>query len=253
MDKELKDLKSIYEDVYSKGKESFFSFNTLDITQIIIDEVDWNGRTVCEIGCGTGDTAYAIAKQNAQYVTAYDYSSEAIKIAKEKDYHNLEFQVGTISDISRNYDVLVMQEVLEHTENPFKVLNNLKSHLNPSGDIIITCPSFLNIRGYVWMTLQILFNVPMSLTDIHFISPFDMEKWAKSLSLEIKWRTFRYEQAFGEDMIKDMDKRLKNALRDANMDNKNVNKLLKWLKEASKYETQTQSNGAKGLYHFTNL
>ena len=59
----------------------------------------------------------------------------------------------------------------------------MKQHLKPQGQLVVTCPSFLNLRGHVWMTLQLLLDVPMSLTDLHFICPFDMERWAEELEL----------------------------------------------------------------------
>ena len=157
---------------------------------------------------------------------------------------------SAVGQFKRLFDCIVMQEVIEHTEDPIKTISILRNHIKSGGHIIITCPSFINIRGIVWMTLQILFNVPMSLTDKHFISPFDMEQWAKKLGLQLTWRTFRHSQAHGDKMIVDMKKRLTNALRDANLDNSKVDNLLSWLKEISKYERNDYFNGAKGLYHF---
>jgi len=101
------------------------------------------------------------------------------------------------------------------------------------------------------MTLQTLFDVPMSLTDKHFISPVDMQEWAEKLNLGLTWHTFRQEQAVGEGMVFDMKKRLTNALRDANLDNSKVDLLLEWLLKASVHEVDSKSNGAKALYNFT--
>ena len=47
-----------------------------------------------------------------------------------------------------------------------------------------------------------------------------------------------------------MEKRLTNALKDAQLDNSRVKDLLSWLELASDYENNTISNGAKGIYHF---
>ena len=69
-----------------------------------------------------------------------------------------------------------MQGVLEHLDKPFKTLRSIIiANLKKNGQFITSSPSFLNPRGYVWMTLQLLFDVPMSLTDIHFLCPFDFE------------------------------------------------------------------------------
>ncbi len=247
-----KDLQEIYEGVYAKGKEKFFTFDTLDITKKVVDELDWSGKTVLEIGCGIGDTAAAIANGGAASVEACDYSDSAIKTANENhQIEGLSFSVASIEDTKGVYDCIVMQEVIEHTDDPFATIDRLSQHLKPGGHLILTCPSFLNIRGYVWMTLQTLFDVPMSLTDKHFISPFDMQEWANKLNLGLTWHTFRQEQAVGEGMVFDMKKRLTNALRDAEMDNSKVDLLLEWLLKASDHEANSKSNGAKALYNFT--
>ena len=246
-----KDLQKIYEGVYAKGKENFFTFDTLDITEKVINEIDWPGLSVLEIGCGIGDTAAAIANLGASSVVACDYSMSAIETANQKhSIENLTFFVSAIEDTKGVYDCIVMQEVIEHTDNPLSTIEFLSKHLNPGGHLILTCPSFLNIRGYVWMTLQTLFDVPMSLTDKHFISPFDMQEWAQSSGLSLTWNTFRHKQAVGEGMVFDMRKRLTNALEDAKMDNSKVDNLLTWLLKASDFEPASKSNGAKALYHF---
>ena len=114
--------------------------------------------------------------------------------------------------------------------------------------MIHTCPSFLNIRGYVWMSLSILFEVPMSLTDLHFICPFDMEDWAKKLDMKIEWHTIDEDVGNGKRLIVDMEKRLTNALRDAGLDNSRVPKLIEWLNKAIQYDNKGIHSGAMGVY-----
>ncbi len=249
--KESSELKSLYEDVYKDGKEKFFSFDTLDVTKEVLSELDWKGLEVLEIGCGTGETASCIADAGADSVLAMDFSKNAIEIASAKHKKaNLEFKEGTFEDIHDRFDCIVLQEVIEHTEDPFGVLSNLSRHIKNEGHIIVTCPSFINIRGIVWMTLKTLLDVPMSLTDKHFLCPFDMTQWAGQLGLKLKWRTFRHSLAHGEDMIIDMQRRLNNALGDAGLRNDKVDELLVWLKNISCFHSDQLFNGSKGIYHF---
>ena len=76
-------------------------------------------------------------------------------------------------------DVVVSCGTLEHMSDPRQELCRMIELVDGKGTIILTCPYFLNIRGFVWMTLALLLDVPMSLTDKHFISPFDIEGWLK--------------------------------------------------------------------------
>lgn len=244
-------LKSIYEQVYSQGKENFFTFSTADVSQEVMRELDWADKQVLEVGCGTGETAYLIALAGG-HILGIDYASSAIEEANRRHQHpHLRFETRGLEEATGVYDVVVMQEVIEHTDDPAAALAALRKLAKPDGHIIVTCPSFVNLRGIVWMTLQTLLQVPMSLTDKHFIIPANVEAWAAQVGLTCRWRTFRYSQAHGEDMITDMRKRLTNALRDAKLDNSRVELLLDWLKQVSTYVDDADYNGAKALYHLT--
>ena len=52
----------------------------------------------------------------------------------------------------------------------------------------------------------------------------------------------------GEGMIVDFNKRLRNALNDANISNKNVDKLLDWLNKAKEYTMHSEFSGANVIY-----
>lgn len=243
------ELKDLYRRVYSAGKESFFTFGTGDISQEVLGEVSWDGLSVLEIGCGTGETAYGMALAGAK-VLAIDYAESAIDVARKKYQHpQLQYVVGDLNEVQGTYDVIVMQEVIEHVEDPRATLSRLKGHLDNSGHLIITCPSFVNLRGIVLMTLRLLLTVPVSLTDRHFISPGDMLQWAQQLGYTCTWRTFRYGLSHGDEMLVDLKKRLTNALRDAGLTTSHVDDLLEWLREVRCHETDSVHNGAKALYH----
>ena len=250
-EKSNQSLKKLYENAYRKGKDSFFTFSTEDVTKEVLREISYEGLSVLELGCGTGDTAYSIVKQGAKLVEAYDYSATAIKVAKEKySDRNLVFKKKSIGDIRGKYDCIIMQEVIEHTDDPFDTIRQVTSHLEEKGHLILTCPSFANLRGTVWMTLQILLEVPMSLTDKHWFIPDDMIEYADKLNLGLEWRTFRHSQSHGEMMLYDMNKRLTKALRDAQLENSQVPLLLNWLEKVGKYMGDEEYNGSKALYHF---
>ena len=243
-------LRQLYERVYAEGKEKFFTFSTDEISREVLSELDWEGLDVLEVGCGTGETAYLMASAGAK-VYAADYAESAISEARDRHSEDgLRFDVLSLYEVEGQYDVVVAQEVLEHVDDPRLALATLRDRLRPDGLIIATCPSFLNLRGYVWMTLLLLLDVPMSLSDVSYICPFNMEEWAGELGLECEWRTIRHSVGYGELLRVDMKKRLTNALRDAGLDNSKVDGLLDWLDRARQYEVEQKHNGAAGLYRF---
>jgi len=101
------------------------------------------------------------------------------------------------------------------------------------------------------MTLALALDVPMSLTDKHFISPFDIREWLIGTDFELSEVTyFDHERANGELMLSDMDKRLKNALRDADLPVEGVPKLMVWLTNVVNHEPNSLQaiNGSSALY-----
>jgi len=256
-----KKLQEKYEDVYKQGKEGFFSrfVNGKDISETdeaVWKSVDWSNKKVIDVGCGTGETSAGIARLGANLVLGIDYSDNAIKIANDRhNIENLKFKVGSfeniISSTSNLFDVVISLGTLEHMDDPKAVLREMLKMVNKNGKVVLTCPYFINVRGIVWMTLALALDVPMSLTDKHFISPFDIREWLIGTDFELSEVTyFDHERANGELMLSDMDKRLKNALRDADLPVEGVPKLMVWLTNVVNHEPNSLQaiNGSSALY-----
>lgn len=246
------DLKNLYEKVYAGGSENFFTFLLYRDAMVIVQSVEWEGRKVLEIGCGEGGLASIIAFHGAD-VMAIDYSEEAIKIAEKKySLENCRFKCCDYRDVSDRFDIVVMHGVLEHTDDPYETLLYIKENLliNTHSKIITSSPSFLNARGYIWMTLLLLFDVPMSLSDVHYLCPFDLENFAKKLGGKLTYKSCDQDLGHGERLVIDFKKRLANALRDAGMKG-DVDKLLSWLTKTLPYKNYTDFSGAYIVYTIT--
>jgi 2-polyprenyl-3-methyl-5-hydroxy-6-metoxy-1,4-benzoquinol methylase len=246
------ELSQRYDMIYKKGiYREFFTFSSFPTQKLIVDMIpDWNGLSVVDIGCGEGSLAAMLSFAGAGKVDAVDYSSEAIKIAKNRiNIENVSFASADYREIKRRYDVIVMNGVLEHFDEPFKELKYMiDTNLKDNGIVITASPSFLNPRGYVWMALQLLLDIPMSLSDLHFLCHFDFEDFCKQYGYALKFKSIDQDWGAGERTIIDFKKRLKNALRDANMKNANVDKFLSWLQRAVKYFRTNEVSGATVIY-----
>ena len=245
------DLAEKYNSVYKNDSLKFYSFNTFPESKLILDMLDrWNGLRVLEIGCGEGRLAAMMSFAGAEHVDAVDYSEEAVKIARQRiRLDNVHYQCADYRKMTGTYDVVVLQGVLEHLDEPFIELKNIiETKLGEDGVVITSSPSFLNPRGYVWMALQLLFDVPMSLTDLHFLCPFDFEEFSSKNSYKLEFRSTDQDWGSGERLIIDFQKRLHNALRDANMDNSKVDRFLDWLKKAAPYHGSDAFSGATVAY-----
>ncbi len=242
------DLLKKYNDVYEEGASGFFTTNGFAESKLLLDMIpNWNGLNVLEIGCGEGSLAAMFSFAGANKIDAIDYSIEAINIAKRRiNIENVSFSCIGYQDLTDTYDVVALQGVLEHLDNSFEALTLIiETNLNDNGKVILTVPSFLNPRGYIWMTLQLLFNVPMSLTDLNFMCPFDFVEFCDQHGYILETvKSTEQDWGAGDLAIVDLKERLTNALRDAEMDNTNVDKLLEWLQKAVKYYHRDDLSGA---------
>jgi ubiquinone biosynthesis O-methyltransferase len=254
-----KDLKNFYQKVYVKGEEKHYTdFVTKSKISSepfeILKEVNWKSKRVLDVGCGTGFFAFHAAKKGAK-VLGIDYAEEGINIAKKKYRHrNLKFEKLDVKEIKEKFDIIVSIGVLEHMDEPFEILKLLKSRLNPKGKIIVTTPNWTNPRGYILMTLNLLFDAPITLADLHYLTPAEHIKWAKNLRMNLKWKTIEESWAHGEDLILDFERRIPNVLRDAKLPNKkkNILKLLNWLKQdVIIFNNSLPNSGAVGLYVYS--
>jgi len=252
-----KELEAFYQSVYLKGEKKHFTpFVTKGTTsteaQEVIKEMKWKGKRVLDVGCGTGNFAKEVSKNNAKYVLGIDYAEEAIKIAqKNNKQKNLEFKKLDVTELNEEFDVIVSLGTLEHMDNPYKMLKIFKKNLKPHGKIIITSPNWANPRGDMLMILHLLFDAPITLADLHYLTPKDFEQWAKKLDMSLKWRTFEKSWAHGDILIKDFKRRIPNILKDMKLsvDQSKIDLLIKWIhKNIVGFNNSLEHSGAIGIY-----
>jgi 2-polyprenyl-3-methyl-5-hydroxy-6-metoxy-1,4-benzoquinol methylase len=263
MKRNNKKLKSIYSKIFKKGYAKTYTnvytdkvVKGLDLTnemKEVLKESTWKGKRVVDVGCGTGLFAFAVAKKGSQAL-GVDYIAGAIKEAKSKYSHpNLEYMVGNAKNLNGKFDVIVSLGTLEHMDKPLSILRGFKRHLAPGGKIIITSPNWTNPRGYVLQTLLHLFDAPITLADLHYLTPLEFTDFGKKLDMSMKWRTFDYDWAHGERLLTDFRKRLPNVLRDAKLPRKqeNIDRFIKWLEDhVLPFDHKSIFSGATGIYIF---
>ncbi len=129
----------------------------------------------------------------AKFVDAFDFSHGAIsiaqKIAELTQTKNVNFFVGNLEKLvltDKKYDLITMSEVIEHVSEPVFSLKQISKLLKKNGILILSCPNFNNFRGYTYMTLLKLFDLPMSLADLRQVTHNDIEKWSNKAGFRLK-------------------------------------------------------------------
>jgi ubiquinone/menaquinone biosynthesis C-methylase UbiE len=85
--------------------------------------------TVCEVGCGTGEVLRLLQRQMAETCTfwGYDISPQAIEISKARANERLRFKLADIrKEQDAFYDLILVLDVIEHLEDYFSFLREIK-------------------------------------------------------------------------------------------------------------------------------
>lgn len=134
-----------YNRVYASSEEyrkNPLNSRYINIWKDILRLTDESNESIIEIGCGSGQLARLLLDNDRNYLYGFDYSQEAIRVAKElnPDYSYL-FHVKDIYSLKYEElkaDTVICTEVLEHLEDDLFVIDIL-----PSGTrFIFSVPDF---------------------------------------------------------------------------------------------------------------
>ncbi len=99
-----------------------------------------NGKSLLEVGC---DDGRLLLKLNKKYAcTGIEPDKNAVNTAK-KNKLNVFIGKAETFKLKEKFDVILLLDVLEHTKDDSKSLQNSIDHLKPGGIVIITVPALM--------------------------------------------------------------------------------------------------------------
>ena len=151
-----------------------------------------------EVGCGTGATLEYLKSRGASYVAGIDINREAIDIASRK---GLDFvatanvESDQLSFSEKEFDCIIIADVLEHLYNPWDTLKKLSHYLKDAGYILLSIP---NIK-YAHILSRLIFHDEWSYCDdgildnthIRFFTLKEIKKLLDFAGLEISKLSWR--------------------------------------------------------------
>jgi 2-polyprenyl-3-methyl-5-hydroxy-6-metoxy-1,4-benzoquinol methylase len=143
---------------------------------------------ILEIGCNTGEFCWLLKNKYNLEPEGIDINDEAIKIATKK-YPEIDFKVKDFFDLDGKYDVIYMQHVIEHMQEPEKAILKLKNLLNHRGKLVITCPNkwAYTSKLFCWLRKTKFCYDP---THVYEFNPIELSQLIKNAGFnQLKIRT----------------------------------------------------------------
>lgn len=157
-------------------------------------EHTYGGRSlrILDLGCGAGLLTNWLA-QRGHHVTGIDTEPANLKVAQERDRSGRAmYQVGDASAIpcpDRSFDVVCAMDLLEHVEDPVKVIAEVSRVLAPSGLFFFHTfnrtwqSQLIVIKGVEWFVA----NTPKALHVLRmFVTPKELTAMCQGHDLTIQ-------------------------------------------------------------------
>lgn len=133
-----------YEHQYSEEEKAYFRAK-LAQRQVVLKRLAPSARTMLDVGCGEG-FALAHFREQGWSVKGLDFSAAGVEAQNPGCRDAL--VVGDVFALldaevaeDRHYEVVWLQNVLEHVLDPVALLASLKALLSPDGVAVITVPN----------------------------------------------------------------------------------------------------------------
>lgn len=112
----------------------------MDLIKKMLNEIDPKGEFI-EIGCGEGHNLEKFSEIGLKGI-GFDFSNDAIDIAKQKQLKNIQVRGGDLFKINENNkDIVFLLFVLEHIKDDCVALVKINSFLKNGGYFILSLPA----------------------------------------------------------------------------------------------------------------
>jgi len=152
-DKEIREkISPVYFDKRMKGAEQ--KYNEAAIKAIL---PYLKGENILKLGCGEGIWTEVLIKIYRKVVVV-DASEFLLKHLKEKLGNAVECYNSLIEEFEtdKKFDTILAAHILEHVEDPVKVLAKAKTWLSKNGQIIIVVPNALSLHRRIGRVIGLL-------------------------------------------------------------------------------------------------
>lgn len=120
------------------------------------------GRTVLDIGCGSGLPALSILRKGAEHVTCIDIDANSVAAARQTlsahaPAENWSAEVRSVFDMTGQFDVVYSWGVLHHTGDMWRAVERAASMVKPGGRLAIAIYAKTALCGF-WKAEKLVYS-----------------------------------------------------------------------------------------------
>lgn len=128
----------------------------------LINTFPVSGKTILDIGCGTGDFLQTVSNHHWDGF-GVEPNAEARALANAKT-NNQVFELGKLNKFkAATFDVITLWHVLEHIQNLTETITTLNRLLKPNGRIVIAVPNYKSYDATYYKSFWAAYDVPRHL------------------------------------------------------------------------------------------
>lgn len=126
----------------------------------VLGETGWRGKSVLDLGCGSGFLCAEAARRGAAFVVGVDLKTPDVEtnnfqfLSVDLDGEHWAAQLSDATERRFTFDLICAFDILEHLSSPVKFLSGCRSLLSPTGHLVITTPNTASwerwLRGEQW-------------------------------------------------------------------------------------------------------
>ncbi len=117
------------------------------VQSVLSKEITLTGLQVLDVGSGEGGTAKVLSKKNE--VVSFDINSERLQRQGKNHSQKILGDSEHLPFSSSSFDVIIMQDVIEHLQSKRKIINSLHSLLKKNGIIYLSTPNKFSIFNVI--------------------------------------------------------------------------------------------------------
>ena len=119
------------------------------VRSIISKDCKCQNLKILDIGSGEGGTSEVLSEDN--FVTSFDMNKIRL-LRQQNSFSDINLLCGSSSSLpfkNNSFDLIILQDVMEHLDNREKLINNIYNLLNDNGIIYLSTPNKFSVVNII--------------------------------------------------------------------------------------------------------